>query len=164
MEINDDDLKAEEIINNNLKTKKIKDIQLKIQPQAKKKVEKILGYESGNQVMKGIIYWLKRKLNKKNLIYIFDKEKKILEKFENFDDYIKLNTINNKKDFDYLHSKYEHSHFVLAGFKLICRALRLPHVFISRHVCVCVYGVFHREPPALPFIVSIFRRGLIFDL
>ena len=107
MEINDDDLKAEEIINNNLKTKKIKDIQLKIQPQAKKKVEKILGYESGNQVMKGIIYWLKRKLNKKNLIYIFDKEKKILEKFENFDDYIKLNTINNKKDFDYLHSKYK---------------------------------------------------------
>ena len=57
--------------------------------------------------MKGIIYWLKRKLNKKNLIYIFDKEKKILEKFENFDDYIKLNTINNKKDFDYLHSKYK---------------------------------------------------------
>lgn len=75
-------------------------INLKIQPQNKKKTEKILGYDSSNLVTKGIIIWLKRKLNKKSIEQNYEKEKLFYSRLKTFDDY------SQAKNEDYIGQGY----------------------------------------------------------
>ncbi len=70
----------------------------------KKKDEKILGYESQNIIAKGIIYWIKRKLNKKKFNEILSNEKKKFKSFLTYEDYTKI------RDQDFIYKMLEKNH------------------------------------------------------